>query len=124
MLLYPRDFFSRYYPRLGRICKLNSPNFSLKKKHLKTVNNLFQAAYVRKLEQQADSIRQLLKLLNNTGGSAVTTSTSSKEGRSQGSGGREQEEEGYEQLWELGTNCNGGCFAPQVNFPIRIRILG
>jgi len=63
-----------------------------------------QAAYIRKLEQQADSIRQLLKLLNNTGSSTQPAYQSSSEDMAPG---RLEEEEGYEQLWELGTNCNG-----------------
>jgi hypothetical protein len=70
--------------------------------------------YIRKLQQQADSIRQLLKLLNSTSSSSSQPaySKSSSEDMAQGNSGRldnreEEEEEGYEQLWQLGTNCNG-----------------
>jgi hypothetical protein len=73
-----------------------------------------KAAYIRKLQQQADSIRQLLKLLNSTSSSSSQPAYSkgSSEDMAQGNSGRldnrqEEEEEGYEQLWQLGTNCNG-----------------
>jgi hypothetical protein len=79
-------------------------------------NTIFpvKAAYIRKLQQQADSIRQLLKLLNSgtsSSSSQPAYSKSSSEDMAQGNSGRldnrEEEEEGYEQLWQLGTNCNG-----------------
>jgi hypothetical protein len=72
-----------------------------------------KAAYIRKLQQQADSIRQLLKLLNNgtsSSSSQPAYNKSSSEDMAQGNGVRldnREEEEGYEQLWQLGTNCNG-----------------
>ena len=65
-----------------------------------------QAAYIRKLQQQADSIKKLLKLLNSAGGSSADQDGgSSNDDISRPA--HPAEEEGYEQLWELGTNCNG-----------------
>ena len=65
-----------------------------------------QAAYIRKLQQQADSIKKLLKLLNSAGGSCADQDGGiSNDDISRPA--HPPEEEGYEQLWELGTNCNG-----------------
>jgi hypothetical protein len=69
-----------------------------------------KAAYIRKLQQQADSIRQLLKLLNSGTSSSSSQPAYNKSSSEDNSGrldNRDEEEEGYEQLWQLGTNCNG-----------------
>ena len=72
--------------------------------------NDFQAAYVARLQQQAAQIKQLLKLLNNTGVTNSTnfsnntenaTNESSKETSSFVPSEINNETGGYEALWEL-----------------------
>jgi hypothetical protein len=70
------------------------------------------------LQQQADSIKKLLKMLNSAGSGTGSLGDSQQNGGSNDDMSRsgsnqsqhqlqEEEQEGYEQLWELRTNGNG-----------------
>ena len=71
-----------------------------------------QAAYVARLQQQATQIKQLLRVLNSSGGGAINTSNSSNnenamtKSSSNDASNDANDNNGYESLWEVGLAKN------------------
>ncbi|XP_023332204.1 adenomatous polyposis coli protein [Eurytemora carolleeae] len=117
----------------------NSPNYDALLDQIQTLSDMQkngnlhaadpvkQAAYMKRLQQQAESIKKMLKLLNNSRAAEFSTSNSNRASNSdftrksgdfnavnfgeirqinEGGGWRGEDNEHYEQLWELSTTVN------------------